>query len=221
MLDPSIHIHPYPFLINTLRSRQNGHHFADDIFKCIFLNENVWIMIKISLTFVPKGPINNIPALFQIMAWPRAGDKPLSETMMVSLPTHICVTRPQWVKVLSVSHSMGLVAPGYGALRLSMHLCLEGQCQLGHTLWWFCIFVPGKQSKDFDMSMLSYLHQHAWLLMTSLALSMSHLIYQTKRPESSEVDVDYVHASVSLHNSCIELVNDSLMQVNLVDCIGK
>ena len=32
------------------------------------------------------------------MAWRRLGDKPLSESMMVSLPTHICVTRPQWVK---------------------------------------------------------------------------------------------------------------------------
>ena len=33
------------------------------------------------------------------MAWRRPGDKPLSEPMMVSLPTRICVTRPQWVKV--------------------------------------------------------------------------------------------------------------------------
>ena len=35
----------------------------DDIFMCIFLNENVWILIRISLNFVPKGQINNIPAL--------------------------------------------------------------------------------------------------------------------------------------------------------------
>ena len=49
--------------INTLSPRQNGHHFSDDIFKCIFLNENVWIPIEISLKFVPKGPIDNIPAL--------------------------------------------------------------------------------------------------------------------------------------------------------------
>ena len=48
----------------------------DDIFKCIFLNENAWISIKISLKIVPKGPINNIPALVQIMAWRRPGDKP-------------------------------------------------------------------------------------------------------------------------------------------------
>ena len=48
---------------NTLRLRQNGCHFPDDIFKCIFLNENVWISIKISVKFVPMDPINNIPAL--------------------------------------------------------------------------------------------------------------------------------------------------------------
>ena len=64
-----------------------------------FLNENASIAIKISLKFVPKGPINNIPVLVQIMAWRRPGDKPLSEPMMVSLLTHICVTRPQWVKM--------------------------------------------------------------------------------------------------------------------------
>ena len=86
-------------LVNTLRPRQNGRHFADDILKCIFLNENVWISIEISLKFVPKGPINNITALVQIMAWHRPGDKPISEPMMVRLPTHICVTQPQWVKV--------------------------------------------------------------------------------------------------------------------------
>ena len=90
-----------PQVINTLRPRQNGRHFADDTFKRIFLNENVRISIKISLTFVPEGPINNISALVQIMAWRRPGDKPLSEPMMTSLPTHICVTRPQWVNSLT------------------------------------------------------------------------------------------------------------------------
>ena len=73
------------------------------MFKCIFLNENVWIPIEISLTFVLKGPINNIPALVKTMAWRRPGDKPLSEPMMVNLPTHICVSRPQWVKSLLCS----------------------------------------------------------------------------------------------------------------------
>ena len=87
------------YLLNTLRPRQNSRHLADNIFKCIFLNEKVWFPIKISLEFAPEGLINNIPALVQIMAWRRPGDKPLSAPMMASLPTHICVARPQWVNV--------------------------------------------------------------------------------------------------------------------------
>ena len=55
-------------------------------------------MYTISKKFVPNGPLNNIPALVQIMAWRRSGDKPLSEPMMVSLLTYTYVTRPQWVK---------------------------------------------------------------------------------------------------------------------------
>ena len=90
----------HPANINTLRSRQNGRRYPDDILKCIFLNENVWIRINISLKFVPMGQINNIPSLVQIMAWCRVGDKPLFEPMMVNLVMHICVTRPQWVKVI-------------------------------------------------------------------------------------------------------------------------
>ena len=42
---------------------------------------NEWILIKISVNFVPKGPINDISALVQIMAWRQTGDKPLSEAM--------------------------------------------------------------------------------------------------------------------------------------------
>ena len=44
--------------------------------------------MNISLKFVPKGLINNIPALVQIMDWCRPGDKALSEPMMISLLTH-------------------------------------------------------------------------------------------------------------------------------------
>ena len=68
--------------VNSSRPRQNRRHFADDVFKCNFFNGNVWIPIGISLKFVHKGPINNVPALVQIMAWRRTGDKPLSEPMM-------------------------------------------------------------------------------------------------------------------------------------------
>ena len=43
--------------------------FPNDILKCIFLNENNWISIRIPLKFVPSVPIDNKPALVQIMAW--------------------------------------------------------------------------------------------------------------------------------------------------------
>ena len=92
--------------VNLLRPRQNGRHFADDTLKRIFTNENVRILIEISLNFVPESPINKIPALVQIMAWRRPGDKPLSEPLMVCIPTHICVTRPQWVNWCMLSRSL-------------------------------------------------------------------------------------------------------------------
>ena len=85
------YIYIYIYIYIILRLRQNGHYFADDIFKRIFFNENIWISFKICLKFVSMGQINNIPALVQIMAWCRPGDKPLSETMMISLPYMVCI----------------------------------------------------------------------------------------------------------------------------------
>ena len=44
-------------MCNTLRPRQNGRYFADDISKCIFLNENIWISVKFSLKFIANGQL--------------------------------------------------------------------------------------------------------------------------------------------------------------------
>ena len=63
--------------LNTLRPTQNWRYFTNDI----------------ALKFVPKVWIDNIPALVKIMAWHRPGDKPLSQPVLVSLLTHICITR--------------------------------------------------------------------------------------------------------------------------------
>ena len=124
------------FYFNTLRPRRNEQHFADDIFKRIFFNENVRISIKISLKFVPKGPINIIPALVQIMAWRRSGDKPLSEPMMVSLPTHICVIRPQWVNrgKLYMSLSSYHIRDNINLLRIRLSQSWSPEI-LTHTSW--------------------------------------------------------------------------------------
>ena len=116
----------YIWLHNTLRPRQNGRHFADDIFKCISLNENVWILLKISLRFAPGVQINNIPALVQIMAWCWPGTKPLSEPAMECLLMHMCATRPQWVNnSLIVYHKM--------SQDLSAN-CLKPK---SISVWWF------------------------------------------------------------------------------------
>ena len=64
-----------------------------------FFNENVWILITISLKFVPKDPINNIPALVLVMAWYQSGNMSLAEPMKVRLSTHICITWLQSVKM--------------------------------------------------------------------------------------------------------------------------
>ena len=119
------------YQLNTLRPRQNGRHLADVIFKCIFLNENIWISIKISLKFVPNGPIDNMAALVQIMAWRRPDDKPLSEPMMVSVLTHIYLTRPQWVYSPSLHHQGGMPFLSQHLVYSSIHLiriCMQMYC---------------------------------------------------------------------------------------------
>ena len=62
------------FNVNTWRPEYSHSHFADDIFKCILLNENIWIALEISVRFVPKVRINKFLALFQIMTLRRPGD---------------------------------------------------------------------------------------------------------------------------------------------------
>ena len=60
---------------STLSAKQNGRHFTD-ILKYIYLYENCYILIQISLKLVPSGPVNNKPTLVQKMDWCRIGDKP-------------------------------------------------------------------------------------------------------------------------------------------------
>ena len=55
-----------------LGTRRNGHHFADVILKCIFLNKNV-LGFHCRCSLFPKVRMNN-PAFVQI----KTGDKPLS-----------------------------------------------------------------------------------------------------------------------------------------------
>ena len=100
------HTMQYTPSINSSPPGQNGCLFTDDhIFRCIFVNEKICILIKISLKFVPKGPIENNPALVSIMAWRRT--RP-----------HICGSRGRWVKCVPRVH-----------LKLSQHQFYNGLVQ--------------------------------------------------------------------------------------------
>ena len=85
-----------------IEAESSGRYFPHDKFKCIFLNKDIWILIKISLKFVPKRPFNNESALgLEIAQCRRTGDKALSETILSSL-THIWGARGRWVNIDSL-----------------------------------------------------------------------------------------------------------------------
>ena len=63
---------------------------ADDFLKCIFMNESYKIPIQNSPKFVPRSPIDNKPALVQVMAWRRIGDKAFIEKVMAQF-TDACM----------------------------------------------------------------------------------------------------------------------------------
>ena len=90
---------------------------------------------RVSLKSVPKVPNSNIPALGQIMAYCRPGDKPSSEPVMVRLLMHIWVTRPQWVKktMLDRNQEVGnslVCLTLAGALLNDNPLWIEWLCQM-------------------------------------------------------------------------------------------
>ena len=97
-------MHTYAYFnnrINILRQRQNGHHFEDDVCKWIYLWKFMNLIKKKSLKILPKSRINRILALVQIMVG--AHEATLPEPMMVRLPTHIFVIRPQWLNICTTN----------------------------------------------------------------------------------------------------------------------
>ena len=127
--------------VNTLRPRPNGHHYAGDPFKRIFLGETVRSTMDISLLFVPKGQINNIPAMVQIMAWRRPGNQPLSEPMIVRLPTHICVTPLQWVNLLSQYRPISQISQSIRRIPYNTQQCTY--VHISVAKWWIVGYVTG------------------------------------------------------------------------------
>ena len=101
-----------------------GQNKMDTIFHTTFSNAFSWLkMYEFQLRFhwslFLRVQLTISPASVQIMAWSRPGDKPLSEPMMVSLQTHICVIWPPWVK--SIKHGTNLQKYAIQCL----HLCIS------------------------------------------------------------------------------------------------
>ena len=102
------------------------------IFQTTFSNNfswiiNAWISIKISLKFVPKGPIDNIPALVQIMAWHRQVTSHYRNQWWLDIDAYndICITRPNestrsisWLLMPWLLASPGHQQPWYSLYKL-------------------------------------------------------------------------------------------------------
>ena len=128
-------------LINALRRRKNGRHFADDTFKRIFRSKNVKISIESSLKFVAKSPINTIPALVQIIDLRKPGDKPFAEPMLVRKPTNICVTQLHWIKrILKTWDHRFFISFWFACFSIGT---LNLPIQNAKTLWWLSNVVLG------------------------------------------------------------------------------
>ena len=85
-----------------------------DTCKHIFLNENVRIAIEMSLKCVPKDPIDNKPALVEIMAWRWPGDKPLSEPMLAWVTNRYMLhsaAMSYGVSVVGIKCDMAFIVP--------------------------------------------------------------------------------------------------------------
>ena len=130
----------------------------DSVSQRMLSNMSSWmklrISIKVSLQFSPKGLIDNIPALVQIMAWHRPCDKPLSETVVVSLLTYVCATRPQWVYVIYKKCKVVLWEQIL-YWHLNHHNHLENQpndmCQIYTVVHVYMLYTPHEVEMDIQM----------------------------------------------------------------------
>ena len=155
---------------------EKGRHSAKDIFKCIFINENIWISIEISLK----------PAFVQMVAWRRPGYMPLSEPMMVSLLTHIGVIRASIVPRRQSSGALQqlwtLTQMSIKAISISTGRPLQQGCILlrrARSIFWREIVFgmrneawPVTRPSQWSLTLVGWFEYKHWLLSVSLANSL-------------------------------------------------
>ena len=71
--------------------------FCKRYLKFISMNEEICILIEMSLSFVPKNPIDNKSELVQVMACRQTGDKPLSALMPTQFTDALRTALGRWV----------------------------------------------------------------------------------------------------------------------------
>ena len=134
------------------------------------------------------------------MAWRRPGDKPLSEPMMVSLPTHICVIRPQWVKACVMIPALMIGSnttvdgrnmnknneknPKCLAILFYFHFCtLQHSCvyQCFEYIWHW-MFICYEVSKSKSVSPRNY---HVKIRWKGFPITVSN--WQVAKPQANEI----------------------------------
>ena len=68
-----------------------------DILRTTHSNGFTWNTVFISLNFFPKGPIENMSALVQVMAWRQTGHKPYLDWLWLSSFTYVCHLGPVFI----------------------------------------------------------------------------------------------------------------------------
>ena len=94
------------------------------------------------------------------MAWRQPGDEPLSESMMVSLLTHICITQPQWVNnTLRPRQNKCHFETAFSELISSMKNVIhviefKERVQLTMSQHWFRWWLGAEQATSYDLNQL-------------------------------------------------------------------
>ena len=129
--------------------RQNGCHFGRWHFQMHFFNENDSIPIRIPLKCIPRSTVDIKPALVQVVAWHRLGDKPLPEPMITQFTDaymrhygEMSWKGPKWYRVIWWYHESwrtnSRVASGLsrrGALMASLSLNQLVSIGVLHAEW--------------------------------------------------------------------------------------
>ena len=118
---------------------QNGGHFANNIFNCIFVNEYACILIEISLLSVSNGTIDNPSVLVYIMAWCYTGDKPLYDPML---------TWDLWVMPCTMTRPQNV--------NLQNPICFIKKNSAFKGWMWFCMSMTCVLLYDLSMSSVLY-----------------------------------------------------------------